>query len=226
MARPVVRPVGAPIDWLSLGPASRLLGVDPDTLRRWADAGRVRMFATPGGHRRFSRADLDLLVSGRRPSVRPLAALGATSARLTRVYARAYRDGEPVAPDRLPGEARDALRSDGRRLVAVLLAYLDARRPADRDRWEAEALSLIGRAAERLADAGADVREVVAIYLRARQPLLGELAAIGKRRALDPTQLAGLYERAIGILDRLLLRLVDAHARRRTSAAPTTRLEV
>ena len=27
--------------WLSLGPASQLLGIDPDTLRRWADEGRV-----------------------------------------------------------------------------------------------------------------------------------------------------------------------------------------
>ena len=27
--------------WLSLGPASELLGIDPDTLRRWADEGRV-----------------------------------------------------------------------------------------------------------------------------------------------------------------------------------------
>src|SRR5258708_36013202 len=44
---------GVPSDWLSLGPASRLVGVDPDTLRRWADDGRVHAFATPGGHRRF-----------------------------------------------------------------------------------------------------------------------------------------------------------------------------
>ena len=219
MARQVTLPAGAPLDWLSLGPASRVVGVDPDTLRRWADAGRVRAFATPGGHRRFSRADLERLVSIRRPGTRPMAALGATSDRLARVYARAYRDGEPVAPDRLRTEARDALRADGRRLVAVLLAYLDATTPADRTRWEDEAVALIGTAGLRLADAGSDVQEVVAIYLRARQPLLGELAAMGRRRALDTTQLASLYERAIGLLDRLLVHLIEIHAAATDQAA-------
>jgi excisionase family DNA binding protein len=212
MPRQVVHPVGAPMDWLSLGPASRLVGVDPDTLRRWADAGRVRAFSTPGGHRRFSRADLDRVVAGRRPASRSLAALGATQDRVTRAYARAYRYAAPVAPDRLQPDAREALRVEGRRLVAVLLAYLDASRPADRERWEGEALSLIGVAGRRLAEAGADVREVIAIYLRARQPLLGELSILGKRRTLDPTQLAGLSAQAIGLLDRLLLHLVETHA--------------
>jgi len=188
------------------------VGVDPDTLRRWADAGRVRAYATPGGHRRFSRFDLDRLVATRRPNAPSLAALGATSDRVTRAYARAYREAAPVAPDRLRPDAREALRAEGRRLVAVLLAYLDATRPADRERWEGEALSLIGVAARRLAEAGADVQEVLEIYLRARQPLLGELAAVGTRRALDATQLARLYERAIGLLDRLLLHLVATHS--------------
>lgn len=218
MAREVPLPTGAPGDWVSLGPASRQLGVDPDTLRRWADTGRVRAFATPGGHRRFSRADLERLVTSRRATARPMAALGATPDRLSRVYARAYRDNGPVAPDRLRGDAREALRSDGRRLVAVLLAYLDASRPADRERWEREALDLIGAAAVRLADAGADVQEVVGMYLRARQPLLGEIAAIARRRALDGAQLASLYERAIGLLDRLLVHLVDVHAASRATS--------
>lgn len=212
MPRLAVQPVGPSSDWLSLGPASRLLGVDPDTMRRWADSGRVRAFATPGGHRRFSRADLDLLTAARTPGARPLAALGTTSDRVTRAYVRAYRDASPVAPDRLRTEAREALRSEGRRLVAVILAYLDAVRPTDRDRWEAEAIALIGRAAARLAEAGVPAPEVVAIYLRARRPLLGELVAIGRRRALDATRLADLYGRAVSLLDRLLLHLVETHA--------------
>jgi len=44
--------------WLSLSEASRLLGVHYTTLRRWADAGNVPCFRTPGGHRRFRVRDL------------------------------------------------------------------------------------------------------------------------------------------------------------------------
>ncbi len=205
--------VGAPSDWVSLGPASRFLGVDPDTLRRWADAGRVRAFATPGGHRRFSRADLERLAAAKVAARRPLASLGATTDRVSRAYARSYRaDGSAPGLERFEADERTALRIEGRRLVAVLLAYLDATRPADRARWEAEAGGLIGTTATRLANAGATTSEVVEIYLRARQPLLGELGALGRRRALEAIQLAALFEQAVALLDRLLLHLVATHA--------------
>jgi excisionase family DNA binding protein len=217
-------PVGAPSDWVSLGPASRLLGVDPDTLRRWADGGRIRAFATPGGHRRFSRADLDRVVAARQPAHHLLAKLGATPDRLSRAYARAYRtDGSPAGLDRFAADARAALRTEGRRLVAVLLAYLDAERPADRSRWEAEAMTLIGITATRLAEAGATTAEVVEIYLRARQPLLGELGALGRRRALESTRLAALFEQAVALLDRLLLHLIGTYSA--ALAAPTAAKE-
>lgn len=213
MPRQAALATRAPGDWVSLGPASRLMGVDPDTLRRWADDGRVRAYATPGGHRRFSQADLERLAAGRRAVRRPLADLGATPGRVTRAYVRAYRaDKTPPALDRLEVDARSELRAEGRRLVAVLLEYLDATRTAEGERWEAEALDLIGATARRLADAGATPTEVVAIYLRARQPLLGEIGALGRQRALDATQLAALFERAVGLLDRLLLHLVATHA--------------
>ena len=58
--------------WLSLGPASRMLGVDPDTLRRWADEGRVEAYVTPGGHRRFDRRD-DRATRHQRASAGPTA---------------------------------------------------------------------------------------------------------------------------------------------------------
>src|SRR2546426_11964313 len=50
--------------WITLGQACKLLGVNESTLRRWADAGHVRSFRTPGGHRRFSEEDLRALVAG------------------------------------------------------------------------------------------------------------------------------------------------------------------
>lgn len=53
-----------PNDWLSLSEASERLGVHPTTLRRWADAGELPCFRTPGGHRRFRASDLAAWLEG------------------------------------------------------------------------------------------------------------------------------------------------------------------
>ncbi len=200
-------------DWLALGPASRLLGVSADTLRRWADEGRVRSFTTPGGHRRFDRADLSRLAQAREAAPRPLSALGATPDRLARVHARTYRTTRgPVARERFGPEARAAFREDGRRLVVALLVYLDSTDPIVRERAEADAMAVMETTARRLAEVGADATEVVSTYLNARRPFLGEIAALGRRRALDGPALTALYDEAASLLDRLLLNLVAAHA--------------
>ena len=50
---------GASPEWLTLGQAAKYLGVAQSTMRKWSDVGRVPAFYTPGGHRRYRRADLD-----------------------------------------------------------------------------------------------------------------------------------------------------------------------
>ena len=45
--------------WLSLRDACRLLDVSNTTLRQWADNGYLRVYRTPGGHRRFLREDVE-----------------------------------------------------------------------------------------------------------------------------------------------------------------------
>jgi excisionase family DNA binding protein len=44
---------------MTLGQAAKYLGVAQSTMRKWSDLGRVSAFYTPGGHRRYRRADLD-----------------------------------------------------------------------------------------------------------------------------------------------------------------------
>ena len=39
--------------------AARYVGVSLATVRRWTDAGHIDCYRTPGGQRRFSRAQLD-----------------------------------------------------------------------------------------------------------------------------------------------------------------------
>jgi excisionase family DNA binding protein len=211
---------------MSLGPASQLLGVDPDTLRRWADEGRVESWTTPGGHRRFDRAQLERLAADRRQTAtRPLASLGATPERLRRAYRRRY-DAGATGPslDLAPGAPRDdaereAYRRDGRRLVETMVAYLDAGAadPPRRERIEAEANAIVDDLAQRLA-AGATMTEAVALFVAARQPFLTEIGGVGRRRSLDPARLAALYDDASSLLDRLLLRFIAAHQHATTKA--------
>jgi len=205
------------VERLSLGPASRLLGVDPDTLRRWADFGQIEVFTTPGGHRRFERRDLERLVESRRSPARPraLASLGATTGRLTRAYRRSYSgdgDGDDGgARDSVQASDREAFRTDGRGLVTSLLAYLDAVEPTDRARAEEAATTLVDDLARRLSGGGLSLTESVGLFVAARRPFLAELGVIARRRALGSDRVSALFEEASGLLDRLLIRLIATH---------------
>ena len=216
-ADPVARRPGKAVSWLSLGPASRLLGVDPDTLRRWADEGRVEAYVTPGRHRRFERRTIERLIANRGTGFRPLATLGAGSERVTRAYRRSYATHPPKHG--VQGDDRGELeryRLDGRRLVEALVAHLDAL-PSDeagRLAAEAQAVALVDDLARRLSASGTSLTEAVGLFVVARRPFLAELAGLGRRRALDASRLASLYEDASGLLDRLLLRLIETYRER------------
>jgi excisionase family DNA binding protein len=211
-------------EWLSLGPASRLLGVDPDTLRRWADSGRIEAYSTPGGHRRFGRRSLDRLIAERPAGQRlPLARLGATPERLSAVYRRTYgaapsRSGMDVR-QAVPDTERGAFRRDGRQLVAAVLRNLDAADDRERQTAEQEALGIAGDLAARLASSGTSLTESVGLFVAARRPFLAEIGGLGRRRGLSSTQLGVLFEAAAALLDRLLLGFISAH---QAAAAGTT----
>lgn len=199
---------------LSLGPASRLLGVDPDTLRRWADEGRIEAFTTVGGHRRFERATVERILQARRhdATIR-LASLGATTDRMSRAYRRGYSGGAAVGGvrDAVPSADREAFRDDGRALVAALVAHLDADDDAGRAHAEQDAIAATDALAGRVAAAGIPLGDAVSLFVAARRPFFEEIGLIARRRSLDPDRLSVIYDRSSGLLDRLLLRLVATH---------------
>ena len=41
---------------------ARLFRVDPKTVTRWANEGRLSSIKTPGGHRRYRRSDVNALL--------------------------------------------------------------------------------------------------------------------------------------------------------------------
>jgi excisionase family DNA binding protein len=52
-------------DVLSTRQVAQLLGVGEATVKRWADAGDIECFRTPGGHRKFRLRDVTAFVHGR-----------------------------------------------------------------------------------------------------------------------------------------------------------------
>lgn len=55
---------------LTPGEVAELFRVDPKTVTRWAAAGKIRSFRTPGGHRRFYPDDIRRMLAsdGNRPA--------------------------------------------------------------------------------------------------------------------------------------------------------------
>jgi molybdopterin-binding protein len=78
---------------LRIGEAAKQLGVSPDTLRRWAEAGRIEVTLTPGGQRTVSQTDVSGLAAERRRTgaERPIVAQSARN-RFAGTVTRVERD--------------------------------------------------------------------------------------------------------------------------------------
>ena len=120
--------------WLSLKQASEFLGVHFTTLRKWADEGELRVFRTPGGHRRFSLSDLRRFLEERVGSAPAADAQNFIDVAVDRVREEIQR----VTPEHMAWlqtmteAARDISRQRGRQLFSLAISYL--LKPTQRDR--------------------------------------------------------------------------------------------
>lgn len=118
-------------DWLSLAEASDLLGVHPTTLRRWADAGEISCFRTPGGHRRFRAVDLVAWMQGKQATtlVPQSESLVHSAVGYTRdEMAQQQVSSEPWYMAFEQEEDRRQMRDTGRRLFGLAIQYMSRRR--------------------------------------------------------------------------------------------------
>jgi excisionase family DNA binding protein len=201
-------------DWIGLGEASEVLGVAPGTLRRWSDAGRVRAFTTPGGHRRFRRSALERLIPTD-PTARPsLVRSGVTPSRLARAYRAEARSAARQMPwlVELDEAERAWFREHGRQLATALVAHLDA---ADEETAAAHLSDATAEAAgygRMASQLGVSLSQAVEGFLQFRRPFLHELVLVARRRGFDTGATTELLESADAVMDRLLIAAMSAHA--------------
>lgn len=115
-----------PSEWVSLGEAAQIIGVHPATIRNWAEQGELPYRRTPGGHRRFRRADLEQWLASNRIT-QPAEAQVLVQSALGRARME-MSDREALARlgwfGRLSPDAREVMRRQGLRLMDALIDHL------------------------------------------------------------------------------------------------------
>lgn len=150
-------------EWVSLRQAADLLGVHPATVRNWADKGDLPSRRTPGGHRRFRKADLTQYAATQ-GELQPLEvqviiqnALGQT-----RMQMGAHPLNNESWYTVMTDDTREQLRVQGRRVLESLRQYLASGAP---DPQLASAINLGKGYAEVLARDGLSLPQAVRGFL-------------------------------------------------------------
>ena len=193
---------------MSLGAVSRELGINDATLRQWADRGRLPVYRTPGGHRRFLREDVDALMREHPNGSQTAASVGndpeGPVLRRIRRKLSQLDPAEQTWMQSFHAEGRDRMRLFGRRLLSLLLQT----RLNGRGRRRGETLSethMLGHEyGSEMAARGVPLTDSVQAFLFFRQAVVD---------AVQSDRLPQVIE----ISDRVLLGLVDAYSARQPS---------
>jgi len=212
---------------MTLGEASRVLGVDPDTLRRWADSGKIDVFHTPGGHRRFLRASIDAMIPRpRHARRRSLSAMGETTDRIAAEFLKRVRSdlGDQDWHQRFDEASLRWFRERGRRMSELLVGYLDTVRRAGREQYLVQAEALGREYGVEARRRSLSLGEATQAFLFFRARFLSEVAEVARRGSLEATQAAVLFEEADRSLDRVILALIAGHQVAETRVTEVPRL--
>lgn len=195
-------------EWVSLGEASRLVGVHPSTLRLWADRALVPVYRTPGGHRRFRREDIVSLIQ--RSTRQQDFPHRLERSVLRRVHASLKKkETQALAGlSHIDEAARARLRQYGRRLVAVSANAVVQRRLSPRT-WE-EMRSLGARYGEEAFALGLSLKDLVQIFLFFRSMMDKTLAAALSSMAPSEAKIAR-WRQASALADVVLQAMVEAY---------------
>ena len=202
--------------WITLGQACKLLGVNESTLRRWADAGHVRSFRTPGGHRRFSEEDLHGLVAGRGGGGgEPYSSLSQLA--LTRIRRR-LSQGHTQAPwyTSISEEDRERLRPLGRRLVGLVSEYMT--KGARRSHLIDEAREVGHEYGRELVRDSLSIRDAVEAFTFFRKGLDDSAMELAQKNDLSSEEAVEVWELLSNLADQVLLAIAETYEGVKTTA--------
>jgi excisionase family DNA binding protein len=199
--------------WLPLGAASRLVGVGHDTLRRWADSGRVQSYQTPGGHRRFLRSSLESMINAPPRPRYGVERLPGSRQTMAGELHRRMRAGHADQPwqARLSADQRTEFRRWGQRTFDLVIEYVAATKRAERQILIEEAEKMGGLYGAEASKSGLTLAETVEAFLYFRSPVLDAIVGHLRRRSADVADVTAAFHEANAAIDRVLVALMSSH---------------
>lgn len=210
---PTPEPTGG--RWLTIHEACAFLGVDQSTLRRWSDSGKVPVFRTPGGHRRYAEADLRAMVGeGPRLQERPRVSRQALTDRSLSGYEDEFLRAARERPwYRAYGTAnQEEHRRLGRRLVDLAMRFASAPAVAgDRASLLDEARVIGEHYGRNGAAHGLSAAETVEAFMYFRFPVARAVTGLIAEQDLAANRAVRLYAEINQFLDQVLVATIEAH---------------
>ena len=195
---------------ISISKASHILGVSEAALRQWTDEGKLRAFITPGGHRRYLKADLKKLMSQhtRTLGVKDLVIELEDTARLHREIGHASLENTSWF-NKLNQESQERLADIGRRLLNLIVKYIAE--PSKRE----ETIKLVRDVGydhgKTLADLGLPLVDSVEAFILHRNPIMNATAHLVRRKEAFTGRIVEAISLVAHVMDEALVALVAAH---------------
>jgi excisionase family DNA binding protein len=208
--------------WLTINAACRYLGVDQSTLRRWSDSGKVPVFRTPGGHRRYAEEDLSVLVGeGPRREARPRVSRQELTDRTLSSYEDEYLRG---ARERRWFQAygpatQEEHRRLGRRLVDLAVRYAASPAAGDRQSLLTEGQQIGEHYGRQGALFGLSSVEMVEAFLYFRFPVVRAVLGMIDDEGLAAKRASRVFIEIGHFMDQVLVATVHAHEANAPAAA-------
>ncbi len=199
-------------EWLGIDSACKMLGVDQSTLRRWSDSGRVPVFRTPGGHRRYRKSDLQAILRGATPS-RP-----SSRKSLTRMSISAYEpDYLRLARQRswyraYSDEQLHELRVLGRRLIDFAVRSIGEPGADDLQEIYDEGRRIGRRYGSISADAGLSATDAVEAFLFFRYPVFQSVTQFVEEEQMPARRAIKAFTDISRFMDEVLVATMSAHS--------------
>ena len=184
--------------WLSLRDACRQLDVSNPTLRQWADHGFLRVYRTPGGHRRFLRSDVESFANAPEKAQDHVRDDAIEGSALRKIRRRLGRNDVLQQPwyQSVEEEGKVRMRLFGRRLLSLLLQESGARR---RRQELLEEAHLLGREyGTEMGERGVILKDTIEAFVFFRTMVL------------DSTN-PGSWSKIIEAADRVLVGMADSY---------------